>query len=184
MSTESAVPAAAPAPAPTTAPADMGRTFAFLVLRAWLGVRALMTGIDKYSGTRMEQLPLLDANGDPDPSGAMVEVPQKFYAWSNYQAMPDTLQTQLAGEPLIPGFLAAPFYAVLGPVLILLGLALLVGVFNRITLFAMGLLYTALSVGLILLKQDGGVAWLGIHVAMVAMALMLVSHNRFAVTRA
>jgi thiosulfate dehydrogenase (quinone) large subunit len=178
MSSDSATPAAAQ-PA-----ADWARTYAFLVLRAWLGVRALVTGIEKFSGTRMAQLPLLDANGDPDPSGAMVEVPQKFYAFSNYQALPDTMQTQFAAEPLMPGFLTAPFYAVLGPALILLGLTLLAGVFSRITLLAMGLLYTALTVGLILLKQDAGIAWLGIHVAMIAFALVLVPHNRFAVTRA
>lgn len=176
--------AGASAPAVSVPAADAARTFAFLVLRAWLGLRALVTGIDKYSGTRMAQLPLLDANGDPDPSGAMVEVPTKFYSLANYQAMPETLQTQLAAEPLVPSFLATPFYFVLGPLLILLGLAMLAGFFNRITLFVMGLLYSGLTVGLILLKQDGGVAWLGIHVALVAMALMLVQHNRFAVTRA
>jgi thiosulfate dehydrogenase [quinone] large subunit len=165
-------------------PADAARTWAFLLLRAWLGARALVTGIEKFSGTRMAHLPLLDANGDPDPSGAMVEVPQKFYAFSNYQAVPDTMQTQFAAEPLMPAFLTTPFYAVLGPVLILLGITMLLGLFNRITLVAMGLLYTALTVGLILIKQDAGIAWLGIHVAMIAMALVLVSHNRFSVTRA
>lgn len=163
---------------------DLGRTFAFLVLRAWLGVRALATGVDKYAGTRTVELPLLDANGQPDASGAMVEAQQRFYAWSNYQPFPETLQTQLAAEPLLPAWLTAPFYAALGPVLILLGVALLVGLFTRISLFAMGLLYTALTVGLILLKQDAGVAWLAIHVALIAGALMLASHNRFSVTRA
>jgi thiosulfate dehydrogenase [quinone] large subunit len=36
-----------------------------------------------------------------------------------------------------------------------------------------------LTVGLILIKQDDGVAWLGIHVALVAFALALARHNRF-----
>jgi thiosulfate dehydrogenase (quinone) large subunit len=178
MSSESSVSAAG------NAAHDLGRTFAFLVLRAWLGVRALVTGIEKFAGTRMAQLPLLDANGDPDPSGAMVEVPQKFYGFSNYQAMPETLQTQLDAQPLMPTFLTAPFYVILGPLLILLGLALLAGVFSRITLLAMGLLYTGLTVGLLLLGQDGGVAWLGTHVALIAFALILAPYNRYAVTRA
>jgi thiosulfate dehydrogenase [quinone] large subunit len=169
-----------------TAPAatDAGSTFAFLVLRAWLGARAVLTGIEKFSGTRMAELPLLDADGNPDPSGAMVEIPQKFYAFSNYRPMPETLQTALDAEPLLPGFLTAPFYFLLGPLLILLGLALLAGIFSRISLLAMGLLYAALTAGLVLLGQDAGVAWLGVHVGLVAIALVLSKHNRFSVTRA
>jgi hypothetical protein len=30
-----------------------------------------------------------------------------------------------------------------------------------------------------LLKQDAGVAWLGMHVALTVAALLLVKHNRF-----
>jgi thiosulfate dehydrogenase [quinone] large subunit len=42
-----------------------------------------------------------------------------------------------------------------------------------------GLLYCSLTVGLILLKQDGGIAWLAIHVLLIVVALMSVKHNRF-----
>jgi thiosulfate dehydrogenase [quinone] large subunit len=35
-----------------------------------------------------------------------------------------------------------------------------------------------LMAGLLLIKQDDGIAWLGIHAALVAMALMLAKHNR------
>jgi len=42
------------------------------------------------------------------------------------------------------------------------------------------LIYVALTVGLILIKQDDGVAWLGIHMALIAFALILAKHNRFA----
>ena len=37
----------------------------------------------------------------------------------------------------------------------------------------------ALTVGLILIKQDDGISWLGIHIALVAFALMLAKHNKF-----
>jgi thiosulfate dehydrogenase [quinone] large subunit len=47
----------------------------------------------------------------------------------------------------------------------------------------MGLLYVSLTVGLILIKQDGGVSWLAIHVALIAIALSLTKYNRFALTR-
>ena len=55
---------------------------------------------------------------------------------------------------------------------------LLVGLGTRVSLFLQGLLYIGLTAGLILIKQDDGIAWLGIHVALVAFALILSQHNR------
>jgi thiosulfate dehydrogenase [quinone] large subunit len=66
----------------------------------------------------------------------------------------------------------------LGYILIILGLALLVGLRTRETLLCMGLLYSMLTVGLILISQEQGVAWLGVHVLLVAAALVLVPANR------
>ena len=71
------------------------------------------------------------------------------------------------------------FDVLLGPVLILSGLTLLLGIATRISLFVQGLLYCFLTVGLILLKQDGGIAWLAIHVLLVVVALLSVKNNRF-----
>lgn len=161
-----------------------GHAFAFLSLRLWLGSRALITGLEKYSAKITVQEPLLDAAGQPDMSGAMMDVEKKVYGLKYYHALPDTLQTKFAAEPLLPGFLCTPFYALLGPALLILGLFLLFGIANRLTLFAMGALYTALTLGLILIGQDAGVSWLAIHIGLVAFALTLVDHNRFAVTRA
>lgn len=155
-------------------------SLAFLVLRGWLGVRAVLTGIEKFSAFQIIQKPLMDAKtGMADPSGAMVEVKQKFYALESYSAIPNTLKDKFALEPMLPGFLTGPFYASLGPLLIALGLMLLVGFGTRLSLFVQGLLYIGLSAGLILIKQDDGIAWLGIHIALIAMALALSKHNRF-----
>ena len=164
-------------------PTDWGSTLAFLTLRLWLGSRALLTGIEKFADTRTLTIPLLDADGNPDASGAMVEVQEKFYALSNYHAVPSSLADSLAREPLLPGFLVSPFYAILGWVLILVGLTLIIGVFNRISLATMGGIYIALTAGLILIKQDGGVSWLAIHIGLIAAALVLSKYNRFSVTR-
>ncbi len=177
------------APAPVAAHSSStvfgvsGHAFAFLSLRFWLGSRALITGLEKFSAKITVQEPLLDAQGQPDMSGAMMDVEKKIYGLKYYHALPDTLQTKFAAEPLLPGFLTAPFYAILGPTLIILGIFLLIGVANRLTLFAMGGLYTALTLGLILIGQDAGVSWLALHIGLVAFALTLVDHNRFAVTR-
>ncbi|MDQ8186468.1 hypothetical protein, partial [Pelagicoccus sp. SDUM812002] len=48
----------------------LGASFAFLVLRLWLGVRSLLTGLEKFAGVETKQRPLLDEFGDPDISGA------------------------------------------------------------------------------------------------------------------
>jgi thiosulfate dehydrogenase [quinone] large subunit len=169
---------------PTTVFGLTGHAFGFLTLRLWLGARALVTGLEKYSAKITVQEPMLDAAGQPDLSGVMMDVEKKVYGLKYYHALPDTLQTKFAAEPLLPGFLCAPFYALLGPALIILGLLLLAGVANRLSLFAMGALYTSLTFGLLLIGQDAGVSWLAIHVGLVALALTLVDHNRFAVTRA
>lgn len=171
-------------PTPTTVFGLSGHSLAFLSLRLWLGSRALVTGLEKYSAKITVQEPMLDAAGQPDMSGAMMDVEQKVYGFKYYHALPDTLQTKFAGEPLLPGFLCTPFYALLGPALILSGLMLLLGVANRLTLFAMAIIYVALTFGLMLIGQDGGVSWLAIHIGLVAFALTLVDHNRFTLTRA
>ncbi len=171
-------------PTPPTVFGLTGQSLAFLSLRLWLGSRALVTGLEKYSAKITVQEPLLDAAGQPDLSGAMVDVEKKIYGLKYYHALPDTLQTKFAAEPLLPGFFCTPFYALLGPALIILGVLLLAGVANRLTLFAMAGLYASLTFGLMLIGQDAGVSWLAIHVGLVALALTLVDHNRFAITRA
>lgn len=158
--------------------AHLGNTFAYWTLRLWLGLRALLSGLDKYAGRVREQVPLLDEFGEPDINGTMVEVERKVYGLSHYTPMPPSLAERIAAEPLMPAWGMSLYGALLGPALILTGLALLLGVAPRISLFIMGLIYTTLSIGLILLNESGGIAWLGIHVLMVAAALRLVGHDR------
>jgi len=168
---------------PTTTCGLTGGNLAFLTLRLWLGVRALVTGLEKFSAKINVQEPLLDATGAPDPSGAMVDIEKKVYGFSHYHAVPESLQTKLAAEPLLPDLLTKPFYAALGPVLVISGLLLIIGVATRLSLFVMGLLYVALTVGLILIGQDQGVSWLAIHIGLVALALSLADQNRFSPVR-
>ena len=161
-----------------------GQTLAFLVLRGWLGIRALIAGIDKYSESVKVQKPLMDpVTGMQDPSGAMVDVIQKVYGLHRYHAVPQVLQDKFALEPLLPGFLLKPFYAILGPSLIILGITLLLGLFTRISLFLQGILYIVLTIGLMLINQNDGATFLGIHIVLVAMALALADNNRFALLK-
>jgi thiosulfate dehydrogenase [quinone] large subunit len=71
----------------------------------------------------------------------------------------------------------------LGPAFILTGIMLIVGLGTRLSLVAQALLYIALTIGLVLIDQNDGVAWLGIHIGLVAGAFLLAQHNRFAVLK-
>jgi thiosulfate dehydrogenase (quinone) large subunit len=157
---------------------------AFLALRLWLATRAILTAVEKFGAYKTIQKPLVDpVSGMEDPSGAMVELKVKFYALANYSGIPPSLKDKFANEPLLPHPLLVAFDYLLGPLLLATGLMLLVGLGTRLSLFAQGLLYVVLTVGLILIRQDDGVAWLGIHVALVALALMLVEYNKFAILK-
>jgi len=162
---------------------SLEHTFAFLLLRIWLAVRAIFTGLEKFSANVTVQKPLLDEMGQPDPSGITLSVEQKVYALSHYHGIPASLSEKFSLEPLLPHFLLVPYQFLLGPVLILIGLTLLLGIGTRISLFVMGLVYVSLTFGLILIGQDGGIAWLAAHVIMIAYALTLARYNRFAILK-
>ena len=156
-------------------------TLAFLVLRLWLAMRAIITGVEKFSGTQTTQTPMLDDLGMPDISGKMIDVKTKIYALGDYHAVPASLAAEFAKQPLLPKAILPIYYGVLGPALIILGLMLLVGIGTRTSLFLQGLLYVSLTFGLILIGQDGGVAWLAAHMILIAYALTLAKHNKLAV---
>jgi thiosulfate dehydrogenase (quinone) large subunit len=157
-------------------------TFAFWALRLWLGVRALFVGIQKFAAYKSVAMPLIDpSTGQPDASGVMVNVSVKSYALANYAGIPVGLRDKFAHEPLFPKFALVLFDRMLGPAFILTGIMLIIGLGTRLSLIAQALLFIALTVGLVLIDQNDGVAWLGIHIALVAVAFVLARHNRFAV---
>lgn len=161
---------------------DLGLTLGMLTLRIWLGMRALQSGIEKFAGMGSSESAVL-IDGAANEYGLTETAMEKSYAFSNYNGVPEALYTKLSKEPLITDFFLNVYNLVLGPALIILGLTVLLGIATRISLFAMGLLYTSLTFGLILLKQDAGVAWLATHIVLIVMGLALAQYNRFAVTR-
>ena len=159
-------------------------TFAFWALRLWLGFRALFVGIQKYAAYKSVAMPLIDpATGQPDASGVMVNVSVKSYALANYAGIPAGLRDKFAHEPLFPKFALVAFDRMLGPAFILTGIMLILGLGTRLSLIAQGLLFIALTVGLVLIDANDGVAYLGIHIGLVAAAFLLARHNRFAVLK-
>lgn len=158
-----------------------GASLAFVLLRLWLGIRSLVTGIEKFAGVETVQRPLLDEFGEPDISGAMVNVKEKVYGFQYYHGLPEPLYDKFVQEPLMPVWMLDLYSGVLGYLLLLLGILLVLGALPRMALFVSGLVYVSLTVGLALLNESGGVAWLGTHLVLVVLGLMLVRFNRYAV---
>jgi thiosulfate dehydrogenase (quinone) large subunit len=159
-------------------------TFAFWALRLWLGVRALFVGIQKFAAYKSVAMPLIDpSTGQPDASGVMVNASVKSYAMANYAGIPVALRDKFAHDPVFPKFALTLFDRMLGPAFILTGIMLIIGLGTRLSLIVQGLLFIALTVGLVLIDSNDGVAYLGIHIGLVAAAFLLAQHNRFAVIK-
>lgn len=166
-----------PNDSPHSFSSGFGPALGLLTIRIWLGLRAVATGIEKYAGTKASEASVL-IDGKPNSYGLTDSASEKIYGLAQYHGIPESLKAQFKAEPLLPGFSLDIYDKVLGPALILLGLTVLLGIFPRVSLFAMGLLYTSLTFGLILLKQDAGVAWLAIHIILIAMALIYSDRDK------
>jgi thiosulfate dehydrogenase (quinone) large subunit len=167
-----------------TCKSNLALIYGSMLARLWLAVRAIQSGVEKFSGTKMSD-EIINIDGKANEYGLTASESVKEYALSHYHGVPDALYKQFEGEPLMLGFALKIYNIVLGPALLVLGVAILLGIAYRTSLFALGLLYISLTWGLILLGSAGdpGVAWLGIHLVLIVMALMLAEHNRLAVLK-
>ncbi|MGA0845200.1 MAG: hypothetical protein ACO3RV_01550 [Luteolibacter sp.] len=154
--------------------------FGAMLLRLWLGVRALQTGIEKFAGTQTDNHAVSPGGVD---SGLETTKAVKVYGMEFYQGVPAALMGKFEAEPLMPGFGLPLYDKVLGYALLGLGLTVLLGIAYRSSLFLLGLLYISLTWGLILIKEDGGVAWLGTHLILVVGALALAQYNRLVIMK-
>jgi thiosulfate dehydrogenase [quinone] large subunit len=133
-------------------------TAAFLLLRLFLGLRTLLAGVEKFE------------------SGGS-------YSISNYTTNMGRMAQGITSASFLPLWATRSFAMTLGFVLTILGIALLLGLKTRTTLFITGLVYVGLSFGLMAVQEGEGVAWLGAQILMFVVALVLVRHNRFALWR-
>ena len=163
-------------------PQNIDKSLGFLLLRFWLGMRALVTGIEKYTAKVQVAKPVLDDMGME--TGAEVMVQTKVYGFEHYHALPQVFANKFADEPVMQlfSFVYDPFCKSLGVVLIVLGLTTLLGIAMRTTLFLQGILYVGLTFGFVLLAVDEGIAQLGVHTLMCAIALAWVKYNCFTLT--
>lgn len=133
-------------------------TAAFLLLRLFLGLRTLMAGLEKFEANRS-------------------------YSTENYSENMTRMATGISNNSTIPLWAAKAFALPLGYLLVILGVAILLGLKTRVALFITGLLYVGLGFGLMAVQEGEGVAWIGSQVLMFAFALYLVRSDRFALWR-
>lgn len=129
-------------------------TWAFLILRLFLGLRTFFEGVEKF-----------ELNGT--------------YSFANYYQNMGKMAQGITGASFLPLWATRNYAHSLGYALLLLGAALLLGVKTRTTLILTGLLYVSLAFGLMAVQENEGVAWLAIYVGVIAGALVLVRHDRF-----
>lgn len=131
---------------------------AFLILRLFLGLRTLLAGIEKW-----------EAKGS--------------YSFANYYENMGRMAQGITGASFLPLWMTKLFAFSIGYALTAIGLAVLLGVKSRISLTLCGLVYVALSFGLMAVQEAEGIAWLAVHIGLIAGALILVRHDRFALWR-
>ena len=131
-------------------------TWAFLTLRLFLGLRWLIAGLEKWE---------LD--------GA--------YSTENYYTNMNRMAEGIANNSFMPIWMTKYYACSLGYILVALGVTLLLGIKTRIVLILSGLTYVSLSFGLMAVEEKAGIAWLAIHIAMCAWALLMVKHNKLAI---
>lgn len=162
---------------------NLALIYASLLARVWLGVRALQTGVEKFSKPIQVDGEAVVVDGAANAEGLTTVASSKVYALSNYHGVPEALMKKFQAEPLMLKF-ALPLYdMILGPALLILGASILLGVAYRSSLFVLGLLYVSLTWGLILIKQDDGVSWLGVHMLIIIAGLALAKYDRFAIMK-
>ena len=130
--------------------------WAFLSLRLFLALRWLFAGLEKF--------------GSPGN-----------YSFENYYAKMSGMAGGIAENSIIPGWAAKSFAIPMGYIMLLLSVTILLGIKLRISLIVSLLLYVGLSVGLMAVDEQHGIAWLGIHVIISIMALKMVGQARWVV---
>ncbi len=154
-------------------PCACGSALGAFVLRLSVGLITLVNGLTKFIGTKTSFV--------SDGEYGEREVIEKVFGPSAYSANMETYRNLFSG--IFPDFLLNLFLAVLGYALVLLGVTLILGLFKKTSLMLTAFLYMALMFGLLMIKQEAGVCYLAVYLAMIAGALVLTKKDRIAVCK-
>lgn len=170
---------------PPVKPLITEATWGFLVLRLWIGFRMLFAGAEKFYAQ-------VDVDG----------VPTYKFAWRNTEQTAQAIYGTIAEHaflPLNPAIFSNTFFGTqygeehflyqldlgmwfamaLPWLLLVFGAFLILGILPRLSLTVAAFVFMLLSIGLMALPDNDGIAYLGIHIGLVAAALLMVRHARF-----
>ena len=169
-------------------------TWGFLVLRFWIGLRMLFAGAEKFyayapidpeTGEKAKEMSFASGH-------AIITAKDNILGVVRDNAFlplnpSDLLMAFGVSEDKI-GFLKPIqpdlWFAVALPYLLLFfGVFLILGILPRLSLFMAGIIFMLLSIGLMSLPDAEGIMYLGVHVGLVAVAMCLVRHSRFNLTK-
>lgn len=150
--------------------------FANLLLRLWIGLRLVGAGIDKWRAGSCFGFKGVGSDG------VEIDVARGVsFTAENY----DKKLANIAKLTFDKGFLPKPLcdmYAKpLGYILVGVGIWVVVGLISELSLFAAGLVFLSLGVGLATLPDDTEVVYIGIHILIVAAALATSRHKNFSI---
>ena len=138
-----------------------GEAWACFFLRMWIGMRLMFAGLTKF----------LTENDDGK---------WKFDTEKPEVIMGSITETMKANTA-IPEVMLGQYATVLPWALLVVGAAVMLGLFTRVSLFLAGGLVLSLSFGLMLLPDDTAAVERGVEIIVVALALLTVKHNTGAV---
>jgi thiosulfate dehydrogenase [quinone] large subunit len=134
-----------------------GEAWACFFLRMWIGMRLMFAGLTKFLNKNDEGGWSFDQEKAGKVMGSITE----------------TMKANTA----IPEIMLNQYAIVLPWALLIVGAAVMLGLFTRISLFLAGGLVLSLSFGLMLLPDDTAAVERGVEIIIVGLALMTVKHN-------
>lgn len=133
--------------------------FAHLLLRLWVGMRLFMAGIDKFRW----------GNG-----------PTVSFGLDNYPKKTGPLAKLMTDNSFMPEWACNAFAATIGYILVPVGIWVAVGICTEFGLFAAGLVFLSLGLGLASLPDDTEVVSnIGLSILIVAAALVTSKAKTF-----
>jgi hypothetical protein len=166
-------------------------TFAFWLLRLFMGTRLILSALEKMghfvakgNASLSEALQLKPWFG-PSGLGSKVEINGKEELLN--QGFGDGKMWPIAKAMLdytsLPVWSIKPFMIGLPYAMLISGVLILFGLFNRLGWFLAGLIWFSLAFGQMLLPDEGTVQQLGLYLFICALALCLINHNRVRLTK-
>ena len=134
-----------------------GEAWACFFLRMWIGMRLMFAGLTKFLNKNEEEGWDFDQEKAERVMGSITE----------------TIKANTA----IPEVMLGPYATFLPWALLIVGAAVMLGIFTRFSLFLAGGLVLSLSFGLMLLPDDTAAVERGVELIVVALALLTVKHN-------